>query len=74
MEKIKFNKNTRITEWHETRVLQAEPQNMHLLMTKINELVDEVNNLKNEITELKSYIITLNKTKAKKQIVCGPRF
>lgn len=66
--KIQLNKSTRVTKNTDgDYVLQAVPENMDLLMRKINELVDEVESLKLQI-------MMLERTKAKKQLICGPKY
>jgi hypothetical protein len=67
LEKIKLNKSTRVTkDTAGDYVLQAVPENMELLMLKINELVGEVTTLQLEVKALKN--------RPKGNLVCGPRY
>lgn len=68
LEKIKLHKSTRVVkDTSGDYVLQAIPENMELLMWKINELVDEVISLQLKVAKLE-------KTKAKKELICGPKY
>ncbi len=68
LKKIKLNKTTRThKDTSGDYVLDALPVNMDLLMRKINELVDEVESLKLQV-------VILEKNKAQKPLVCGPRY
>jgi hypothetical protein len=65
LEKIKLTKSTRVTKNSSSDyVLQAVPENMELLMDKINELIEEVNDLRKEVERL-------NKVKAGKPVIMG---
>jgi hypothetical protein len=68
IEKIKVSQTRRVhKDTSGDYVLSACPENMDLLMQKINELVNEVKTLKVQVT-------ILEKTKAKKPLICGPRY
>ena len=65
LEKIKITKSTRVQkDTSGDHVLQAVPENMELLMIKINELIEEVNDLRKEVERL-------NKVKAGKPVIMG---